>query len=258
MIGKLAFSPAWGAFLVLLFEVGSAAQGISSTPNSTTASIPVSVTETIPPPLTHYMGREIAQTMHYSGAPWLVREARDREEDCKTLLRVLDLKPGMTVCDLGCGNGFYTLRVAKAVGPGGKVYAVDIQPEMLDLLAERAEIENITHFVPILGTVVDPKVPENEFDLILLIDVYHEFSHPEHMLRAIRRSLKPNGRLAQVEFRAEDPNVPIKPEHKMSKEQILKELNPNGFKLVGQFDGLPWQHVMFFERDQGWKPAAGK
>jgi ubiquinone/menaquinone biosynthesis C-methylase UbiE len=195
------------------------------------------------------MGREIAQTMHYTGAPWLVRESRDREEDCKTLLRVLNIQPGQTVADLGCGNGFYTLPIAKRVGPKGKVLAVEIQPEMLDLLAERAEIESVTNYVPILGTLANPKLPKGEVDIALLVDVYHEFSNPEEMLAAIRKSLKPHGRMVQVEFRAEDPNVPIKPEHKMSKAQILKEILANGFKLVDQFDGLPWQHVMFFERE---------
>lgn len=208
-----------------------------------------SATPALPPPLTHYMGREIAQTMHYTGAPWLVRESRDREEDCKTLLRVLNIQPGQTVADLGCGNGFYTLPIAKRVGPKGKVLAVEIQPEMLDLLAERAEIESVTNYVPILGTLANPKLPKGEVDIALLVDVYHEFSNPEEMLAAIRKSLKPHGRMVQVEFRAEDPNVPIKPEHKMSKAQILKEILANGFKLVDQFDGLPWQHVMFFERE---------
>jgi ubiquinone/menaquinone biosynthesis C-methylase UbiE len=127
------------------------------------------------------------------------------------------------------------------------VLAVEIQPEMLSLLNERAKKENIKNIEPILGTVIDPKLPESKLDLILLVDVYHEFSHPEHMLQAMRKSLKPKGRLVLVEFRQEDPEVPIKLLHKMSKEQILKELPPNGYKLVEQFDKLPWQHVMFFE-----------
>lgn len=201
----------------------------------------------IPPPLTHYKGREIAQTMHYLGAPWLVRESRDREEDCKTLLQVLNLKPGQVVCDMGCGNGFYTLPMARLVGETGQVLAVDIQPEMLSLLQKSVQKQGLKNVKPLLGTLTDPKLPAGKLDLILLVDVYHEFSHPEHMLRAMRQSLKPNGRIALVEFRLEDPEVPIKLLHKMSKEQILKEIPPNGFKLVEQFDKLPWQHVMFFE-----------
>jgi cyclopropane fatty-acyl-phospholipid synthase-like methyltransferase len=214
---------------------------------------PTRAQEKLPPALDYYKGREIAQTMHYLGAPWLTRESRDREEDCHTLLRALDLKPGMTVCDMGCGNGFYTLRVAQKVAPEGRVLAVEIQPEMLTLLRERASQAKINNIKPILGTLIDPQLEPGSCDMILCVDVYHEFSHPEHMLRAMRKALKPKGRLVLVEFRMEDPKVPIKTEHKMSKEQILKELPPNGFKLVEQFDKLPWQHVMFFERDEAFE-----
>lgn len=204
---------------------------------------------TIPPPLKEYKGREIAQTMHYLGAPWLTRESREREEDCTTMLAALNVKPGDVVCDLGCGNGFYTLKLAKLAGEKGHVLAVDIQREMLGLLKDRAAEEKITIIEPILGTIVDPKLPNGAIDLVLLVDVYHEFSHPEQMLAAIRKSLKPTGRVALVEFRAEDPNVPIKPLHKMSKAQIMQEFPPNGFKLVEEFDKLPWQHLMFFQMD---------
>ena len=211
-----------------------------------------------PPALTHYMGREIAQTMHFAGAPWLTRESRDREEEPAKLMKALNLQPGQTVCDLGCGNGFYTLKLAKEVGPTGKVYAEEIQPEMLALLQKRVEKEGLKNIEPVLGTVVDPKLPEGKFDLILLVDVYHEIDRPVQMLANIRKSLAPKGRLVLVEFRAEDPNVPIKPEHKMSKAQILKEIPANGFELAEQFDDLPWQHVMFFERDEDWKGPAPK
>jgi ubiquinone/menaquinone biosynthesis C-methylase UbiE len=212
--------------------------------------------DAIPPPLKEYKGREIAQTMHYLGAPWLTRESREREEDCETLLQALKLEPGDTVCDLGCGNGFYSLKLARLVGERGKVIAVDIQREMLGLLKDAAAAEKIETIETVFGTVVDPKLPEASIDLVLLVDVYHEFSHPEHMLAAIRRSLKPTGRVALAEFRAEDPLVPIKPLHKMSKEQIMKEFPPNGFKLVEEFDDLPWQHLMFFQRDDA--PEKGR
>ena len=198
-------------------------------------------------PLTHYMGREIAQTMHYLGAPWLVRESRDREEEPRKLLGALDVKPGQLVCDLGCGNGFYTLPLAEKVGPNGVVFAVEIQQEMLDMLAKRAAAARVRNIYPVLSTTDDPMLPPGKLDLVLLVDVYHELSNPPEMLAAIKKGLAPGGRLVLVEFRAEDPNVPIKPLHKMSKAQILKELNANGFKLVKQFDELPWQHVMFFE-----------
>lgn len=207
-----------------------------------------------PPALKGYKGREIAVTMHFLGAPWLTRDSREREEECSTLLKALNVKPGMTVCDLGCGNGFYTLELAKLVGDRGEVYAVDIQQEMLHLLDERAKAAGIGNIKPVLGSVIDPKLPAASQDLILLVDVYHEFSHPEHMLRAMRAALKPEGRLVLVEFRLEDPKVPIKLLHKMSKKQILKELPPNGYKLVEQFDKLPWQHVMFFQPDLEWQP----
>jgi ubiquinone/menaquinone biosynthesis C-methylase UbiE len=210
----------------------------------------------VPPALKEYKGREIAQTMHYLGAGWLTREEREREEDCTTMVEALGVKPGDVVCDMGCGNGFYTLKLAKLVGPKGKVIAVDIQREMLGLLDDRAKEEKVTNIDTVLGTVVDPKLPKESLDLVLLVDVYHEFSHPEQMLAAIRKSLKPKGRVALVEFRAEDPDVPIKPLHKMSKEQIMKEFPPNGFKLVAEFDKLPWQHLMFFQRDDAVGPPS--
>ena len=211
--------------------------------------------DSIPPARTHYRGREIAQTMHYEGAPWLTREEREREEDCETMLAQLGARPGMTVCDMGCGNGFYTLRLAERVGSEGRVLAVDIQPEMLRLMQARAAAQQRTNIQAILGSVVDPQLPASSVDLILCVDVYHEFSHPQRMLAAMRRALKPDGRLVLVEFRAEDPEVPIKPLHKMSKQQILKELVPNGFELDKQYDLLPWQHVMFFRRAVA-EPAA--
>ena len=204
-------------------------------------------TVVIPPAATHHLGREIAQTMHYTGAPWLVRESRQREEDCRLLLEALAIEPGQKVCDLGCGNGFYTFELARRVGPEGRVYAVDIQPEMLRMLAERGAQEGLRNIRPILGTVIDPRLPKGELDLVLCVDVYHEFSHPEPMLARIRESLAPGGRLALAEFRGEDPAVPIKPLHKMTKAQVRAELEPAGFRLAREFDRLPWQHLLFFE-----------
>ena len=147
------------------------------------------------------------------------------------------------------GNGFYTLKMASRILPHGKVLAVDIQPEMLDLLSERATARSVDNIEPILGLLHDPKLPEGQVDLLLLVDVYHEFSHPPEMLAAIRASLKPEGRVALVEFRAEDPAVPIKPLHKMTQAQCMKEFTTGGFQLVGQYDELPWQHVLYFARD---------
>ena len=157
----------------------------------------------------------------------------------------------MVVCDMGSGNGFYSLQMAKEVGETGRVLAVDIQQEMLRLLQARADEAEIENIEPILGTLTDPKLPKGQVDLILCVDVYHEFSHPEHMLAAMRESLKPDGVVVLVEFRIEDPKVPIKILHKMSKDQINKELPPNGFRLVREYDELPWQHMMFFGRVGG-------
>jgi len=199
----------------------------------------------IPPAQTHHFGREIAQTMHYTGAPWLVRESRQREEDCRTMLKALGVKPGQTVCDMGCGNGFYTLQLARLVGPKGLVYAVDIQPEMLQMLARNAAEARLPNIRPVLGTPIDPRLPAGEIDMMLCVDVYHEFSHPEAMLAKIRESLAADGQLVLVEFRGEDPAVPIKPLHKMTKAQVRAELEPAGFKMVQEFDRLPWQHLLF-------------
>ena len=199
-----------------------------------------------PQPRTHYLGRKIAQTMHYAGAEWLIRDEREREERCSLMIANLGLRPGMTVCDMGCGNGYHTLPMAELVGESGIVYAVDVQPEMLALLRDRMEDRGIENVIPVLGSYHDPRLPPDSIDLILLVDVYHEFSFPERMLAAMRRSLKPAGLIVLVEYRAEDESVPIKPLHKMSKAQIEKELTANQFHRVRQFDKLPWQHMVFY------------
>lgn len=211
------------------------------------------VAAAIPPAPQTYMGREIAITMHYTGAPWLVRESREREEGTKLLLDQLDIEPGMTICDMGCGNGFYTIPMAEQTGKTGRVYAVDIQQEMLDLLQDVAEEAELSNIEVVLGTAIDPKLPDALIDLMILVDVYHEMSHPQQMLAAIRKCLKPDGRLVLVEFRAEDPEVPIKKLHKMSKVQVLKELTANGFKLKCEFNELPRQHMLTFQIDPDWE-----
>ena len=212
-------------------------------------AIDAAIEQTAPtvPQLTHFMGREIAQTMHFTGAPWLVRESRQREEDCRLLLDALEIQPGQTVCDMGCGNGFYTLELAKLVGPRGLVYAVDVQPQMLGFLARRAAEEHLTNIRLVLGTPNDPRLPKGKMDVVLCVDVYHEFSDPETMLAKMRESLAVGGRLVLAEFRGEDPAVPIKPLHKMTKAQVRAELGPAGFECNREFDRLPWQHLLFFE-----------
>ena len=238
----------WFVLLALAWLGLLAAQPLAAQQRDTATA------ETIPPALTHYKGREIAQTMHYRGAPWLTRDNREQEERCSLLLANLGVKAGMTVCDMGCGNGFYSIQLGKMVGPEGRVLAVDVQPQMLEMLRERAAEAGLENIEPILGQLHDPKLPAGKLDLILMVDVYHEFSHPEHMLAAMRQSLAPGGVIVLTEYRAEDPNVPIKPLHKMSKRQIMKEFTPNGFKLVREFDRLPWQHMMFFEREDRQEP----
>jgi ubiquinone/menaquinone biosynthesis C-methylase UbiE len=195
------------------------------------------------------MGRRIAPTMSYSGANWLTRETRAREENPEKLLKALSLKQGQTICDFGCGNGYYTIRLAKRLGPQGTVYAVDIQPEMLDLLARAVKPRGLKNVKPVLATEKDPGLPPGAFDMVLMVDVYHELSNPTGALATVRKSLKPEGRLVLVEFREEDPTVPILPLHKMSQAQVMKEITANGFKLIAQFDDLPWQHVLGFVRD---------
>jgi ubiquinone/menaquinone biosynthesis C-methylase UbiE len=182
------------------------------------------------------------------------------------MLKWLDLKPGQVVCDFGCGNGYHTLQLAKRVGPTGQVYAVDIQQEMLDLLDDRATPRGLENIKPVLATAEDPGLPPATFDLVLMVDVYHELSHPPDVLALVRASLKPEGRLVLVEFREEDAEVPILPLHKMSQQQVMRELGANDFKLAGQFDALPWQHVLAFARSDSplpavklvpWAPKAG-
>ena len=201
-----------------------------------------------------YLGRIVAQPMSHLGASWLIRDSRESEERASESFRRLDLKSGMTVCDLGCGNGFWTLPMAEAVSPGGEVYAVDIQREMLRKLDERSDRAGVTNVRPVHGRVDDPRLPADRLDLVLMVDVYHEFSHPETMLWHIRRSLKDEGVVALLEYREEDPEVPIKPLHKMSKKQIMKEYEASGLKLVREYNGLPWQHLMFFARDDSSLP----
>ena len=203
----------------------------------------------IPDGRTEYMGRQIAQTMHYAGAEWLIRDRREREERCSLMIANLGIRRGMTLCDLGCGNGFHTLRLAQLTGDQGIVYGVDVQKEMLEFMRERMEKRGVENIVPILGSFHNPRLPPNSIDLILLVDVYHEFSHPELMLASMRRSLKPGGVIVLVEYRAEDKSVPIKPLHKMTKAQVAKEMVANGFKLVRSFDRLPWQHMLFYGKD---------
>lgn len=193
-------------------------------------------------------GRRYAQPMSVEGAEWLERAERQQEENPERALRVLAVQPGSIVADVGAGSGYYTVRLSQLVGPAGKVYANDLQPGMLQILRSRLERERILNVEPILGTVDDPRLPSGVLDLILMVDVYHEFSEPQAMLRRMRDALKPTGRLVLLEYRAEDPRVPIRPEHKMSVAQAKLEVEAEGFSLTTVNEDLPWQHILIFTR----------
>lgn len=186
--------------------------------------------------------------MGMSGADWLDREEREREERPEAALNTLALKPGMYVGDVGAGTGFYSLRMAALVGPTGKVFSNDIQPAMLEKLRANAAAKHIKNIETVLGTESDPKLPVGTLDLVILVDVYHELSRPQRMLDHIRESLKPGGELALLEFKKEDPGVPIRPEHKMSLEEVKAEVTPEGYQFEKVIDSLPWQHVIFFRK----------
>lgn len=196
-----------------------------------------------------YLGREIAQVMGHQGARWLERPEREQEERPAQVLELMAVQPGDVVADIGAGSGYFTRRLARAVGSQGTVFAVEIQPEMLGILTNRLAAESITNVVPVLGAIADPRLPEGTIDVALLVDVYHEFSHPYEMMAAICRALKPGGRVVLIEYRGEDPTVPIKELHKMTEAQVRREMAVH--PLVWErtlSDRLPWQHYLEFRR----------
>ena len=193
-------------------------------------------------------GRIYAQTMGVQGAPWLDRNERDREEDPDLAIRLLRIQKGSTVADVGAGSGNITIRLAKAVGPVGKVYANDVQPGMLEILGKNVAKAKVLNVIPVLGAFDDPKLPADSIDLAIMVDVYHEFSEPQKMLQRLREAIKPGGRLVLLEYRAEDPDIPILREHKMTKAQVKLEVEHEGFKQSRVYDDLPWQHLFVFTR----------
>ncbi len=195
-----------------------------------------------------YQGREIAQVMGHEGADWLERPERQAEERPDLLLAALKLRPGDVAADIGAGTGYFTWRMAVMVGNTGKVYANDIQPEMLELLSKNMAGHHATNFQTVLGTITDANLPAGRLDLVLLVDVYHEFDHPYEMMQSICRALKPGGRVAWVEYRAEDPRVPIKPLHKMSEAQVRKEAAALPLRWLETIETLPRQHIIIFQK----------
>jgi ubiquinone/menaquinone biosynthesis C-methylase UbiE len=194
-----------------------------------------------------YMGRQIAHVMSHYGIAWLERPEREKEEGSSRLIKNMQLKPGMVVADIGAGSGYYSVKMSKQLG-SSKVYAVDVEPEMIAFLNKRTKDDAISNIVPVLGTEQSVNLPAASIDLMLLVDVYHELSFPYEMGRSMLEALKPGGSLFLVEYRAEDPNVPIKEIHKMSKKQAVRELEAAGFRFEKNIANLPWQHCLVFRK----------
>ena len=194
-------------------------------------------------------GRRYALTMSYLGADWLDRSERVQEEDPDTALDALKLVVGSTVADVGAGSGYMTVKMAKRVGPTGKVYANDIQPQMLSMLRQRLDKAKIANVELVLGGYDDPKLPANTIDLILMVDVYHEFAQPQQMLRRMHESLRTGGRMVLLEYRKEDPSIPIRPDHKMSVAEAKMEVEAEGFTLASVDERLPRQHILVFTKN---------
>lgn len=196
----------------------------------------------------YYMGREIARAIGGHGAiQWLERPEREQEESPDEVVKNLELRPGDHVADIGSGSGYFTFRIAEKV-PKGKVYAVDIDEPMLDFIANRAEERNVSNIIPHVGTLTDTQLAPNSIDVVLIVDAYHEFSHPKEMMDSIVAALKPGGRLVQLEYRKEDISIPIKPLHKMSERQVIKEISAVGLEHIETRDFLDLQHFMVFKK----------
>jgi protein-L-isoaspartate O-methyltransferase len=260
----------WSAILVILFRVGPAILAVRRQAAGATVLTPGIIMRTrlplgavivvllaaavlaqavAPAAGVHPIsGRRFAGVMGFQGAAWLDRPERELEEEPDKALDAIKLARGTTVADVGAGSGYFTTRMAARVGPAGKVYAVDIQPEMLTLLRQRMAADKISNIVPVLGALDDPRLPAASQDLILMVDVYHEFSEPQKMLRHMHEALKPDGRLVLLEYRKEDPQVPIRFEHKMSVAEAKLEVEAEGFRLSRVDEALPRQHILIFTK----------
>lgn len=194
-------------------------------------------------------GRQIAGVCGANGCEtWLERPERQSEENPDGALDALNLKPGMVVADVGAGTGYMSLKLAKRVGPTGKVYAEDVQAEMLDKVRANATKAKAVNVIALQGTFTDTKLPAGQMDLVLMVDVYHEFSEPQKMIASIRKSLKPDGRMVLLEYRKEDPKIPIREEHKMTVGEVKAELEPEGFTLSQVIETLPRQHILILTK----------
>jgi FkbM family methyltransferase len=194
-----------------------------------------------------YMGREISFVMGHLAADWLNRPSRIEEERPDQVVANMGLQPDHVVADIGAGSGYFSFRIAALV-PQGKVLAVDIQPEMLQLIEERKAAENVSNIDGVLGAVDNPNLPANSIDAAIMVDAYHEFSHPFEMIDGIYQALRPGGRIFLLEYRGEDASVPIRPLHKMTEEQVVKEMSVFGLEWTDTLDFLPWQHMMIFTK----------
>lgn len=195
-----------------------------------------------------YLGREIAHVMGPGGVPWLERAEREIEERPQLVIDALEIKPGDTIADLGAGSGYYSFRIAPLVGERGTVLAIDVEPRMLRIVSERARRDGIKNVTTVLGTPSDPNLEPNSIDLLFMVDVYHELEFPFEVMTKVREALKPGGRVALIEYRAEDPAVMIKPVHKMSERQVIRELTAAGFRHRKTVRTLPLQHLVLFQK----------
>ncbi len=233
----------WGLVVAVAVAGGACSRTRAGTGTGTTGER-ASGTPVDPPGT--YMGRALATPMSYQGADWLERDDRETTEKPEHVLDVLGIREGQTIADVGAGSGYFTVRLAKRVGPRGRVLASDLQPEMLAMLKKKTDSLKLTNVVPILSSESDAKLPKGEVDLVLMVDVYHELPKPAETLAQVRASLRTGGRLALVEYRGEDPEVPIKPEHKMTLAQIKRELGANGFVFGSSDESLPQQRIVVF------------
>ncbi len=237
----------------LIFPAFWLASGCKYDSNATTSTLPPDSLYVIKKPIDpngigkYYRGRQIAYTMGHTEASWLERSEREKEERTDLLLKALKLRPTDVVADIGAGSGYFTFRISPLV-PQGKVLAVDVQQEFLNMLLDNRILKNAFNVEPILGSLQNPNLPTDSVDVALLVDAYHEFSYPHEMLLALKKALKPGGRLILVEYKAEDPYVPIKALHRMSEKQAVKEVTGVGLKFVGNQNILPLQHILVFEK----------